>query len=81
MSAELKESTKEILKEELKLDKLTDILDKEYPDITVQNDIDRKKTKRFSNHIRGSIRLKHGLFYTVREFKDWTNKVKHIKLP
>ena len=81
MPAELKKSTKDVLKEELKLDKLADVLDREYLDITVQDDIDRNKTERFSKHIRGSVRLNRGMFYTAREFEDWTNKVKHIKMP
>ena len=81
MPISLSEATEKILKENLKLNKLSDILEREYLDITTQADVDRDKTKIYCNQNRGSVRLNRGLFYTAKEFEEWTNKVKQLPLP
>lgn len=77
----MSEKTWGIISRTLGVSKPEDIMNMDYPDITVENDVDREKAIFFGNRFRGSIRLGAGLFYTANEYKEYVDKVRAIKLP
>ncbi|MBS1259581.1 MAG: hypothetical protein MAG551_02654 [Candidatus Scalindua arabica] len=81
MSISLSNTTKKTIQNRLKLKRFNEILGREYQDITPKSDVNREKAKIFSGRFRGSVRLSKGLYYTAREFKEWADKVKRIKMP
>lgn len=46
------------------------LLDKPYPDIVPIRDEDREKSRKLSEHYRGSVRLATGHFVTDKEYKE-----------
>jgi hypothetical protein len=58
-----------------------EILEKDFADITEQNDIEREKATLYSSLVRGSARLNRGLYYTTKEYEEKRRKIIANQLP
>lgn len=71
----------EIILDALKLQSLDQVLDRDYADLSINNDSDREQAKKYSNRFRGSVRLVRGKFYTEEEIRQRRNRIDSLKLP
>lgn len=69
--------TKNIIKKRLKIEDVADVLDRDYS----EQKIDREKVSRFQKMVRGSLRLRLGLFRTQEEGLELIERAKSLKLP
>jgi hypothetical protein len=71
----------DIIKKSIGVNNLSEVLDKEYKDISEINDIDKKRVKLYSNKIRGSVRLGSLNFLTIKEFNERADRILNAQLP
>lgn len=61
---------------------LSEVLDRDFQDITPSQDISRDKVSGlYSDRNRGSVRLNSGRFYTASEFEARIDRVSALPLP
>lgn len=81
MSISLSDKTKAVLLNVLGISQLTDVLDKDFRDLSASNDVCRSKASIYGDRNRGSVRLNSGNYYTVREFEERLQQAKLTPLP
>lgn len=81
MSISLSQKARDLVRRAIGVQNTDDLLDRDYQDITTDNDVDRDKTEKYADRNRGSVRLNTGRFYTAREFDERIETVKRISLP
>ncbi len=72
---------KNILCETLNLNNIDSAIDKDYKDLTINNDIDKEKSRLYSTRIRGSVRIGTQRFYTLKEYNERKKNIESFKLP
>lgn len=81
MSISLSEKTRAVLLNVLGISQLSDVLDKDFHDLSATNDVCRSKVSIYGDRNRGSVRLNSGHYYTVSEFEERLRQVKLTPLP
>lgn len=82
MEKGLSEQSVEILCSTLGVASLDELMDRDFQDITPEQDVDRETVARtYGSLIRGSVRLGKGLFYTASEHAERVRLVNAMKLP
>lgn len=77
----LSPQTLEILEKRLNVNDVKDIVDRDFSDLTENNDVNRKEAEIYSQRNRGSVRLSRGLFRTITEQNLFYKQVKNLLLP
>ena len=70
-----------IVTKALGVKEVSDIINRDFKDITPEHDVDREKEGKYRSRVRGSIRLSSGRYYTANEYADRINKIRSIRLP
>jgi Holliday junction resolvasome RuvABC ATP-dependent DNA helicase subunit len=81
MAINFSEESIKIILDTLKANTIEDIISRDLPDLDEELDIDRERAELYARRGRGSVRLKRGLFYTVKEFAERQRKVAALSLP
>lgn len=81
MTIRVSETTRDIVCKSLDIDRLSAVIDMSYKGFSTTSDVDREKTRLYSDSNRGSVRLNTGRFYTVKEYDERINRIKNMKLP
>jgi hypothetical protein len=81
INIELNKKSQSIIRKQLNVKKIEDVISRDYIDFSPENNIDREKTKIYSRKVRGSVRLKNGRFYTTNEYQKRVDRVKALELP
>ncbi|MFZ4524293.1 MAG: hypothetical protein ACOYOE_01765 [Chlorobium sp.] len=81
MTIRVSETTRNIVCESLDIDRLSEVIDMSYGGFSTTADVDREKTKLYSDSNRGSVRLNTGRYYTAKEYEERINRIKNMKLP
>lgn len=82
MDKGLSSQSVEILCNTLGVSSLDELMDRDFQDITPEQDVDRETVGRtYGSLIRGSVRLARGLFYTASEHAERVQRVNAMKLP
>lgn len=81
MPITISQKTKKVLLEALKMDRLVEIMDRDYADLNEDHDVDREKAVCYASRNRGSIRINTGRFYTIKEYAHRVERAKRLKLP
>lgn len=77
----LSPQTLEILEKRLNVNDVKDIVDRDFSDLTENNDVNREEAEIYSQRNRGSVRLSRGLFRTITEQNLFYKQVKNLLLP
>ena len=79
---QLSKRSRSVIKKNLKLKRIDEVVDHKYADFSPENDICREKVNTiYAKRIRGSVRLRAGRYYTAKEYKDRVKRVKALTLP
>ena len=81
MPIRISDQTRKILLNALNMERLVEVMDRNYTDIDEAHDIDREKAVRYASRNRGSVRINTGRFYTVKEHLDRVARARRLKLP
>jgi hypothetical protein len=81
MPIQITEKTRETLCKTLGVGSLSELMNRDFKDISADADVSRTKAALYADRNRGSVRLNAGRFYTTREYTDRVRKMKAIKLP
>lgn len=82
MAALISDTTKTTVCRVLGVSSLTEVIDRDFLDITDEYDASRQMILGlYSDRNRGSVRLNSGHFYTSSEYTDRVNRVKALHLP
>lgn len=71
----------EILRKRLGVSSLDELIDRDYQDITPEQDVDRESVTRTYGPLIRSVRLGAGLFYTLREHLQRVRAAHALKWP
>ncbi len=77
----LSDKAREVLLRTLAVSSLAEVLDRDYGEITPENDVVPEQVEKYSRHFRGSVRLSRGLFATASEAAARIGKAKALDLP
>lgn len=81
MSINLAKKTRETLCKALGVSDLTQVMDRDFKNISRENDINREKVALYADRNRGSVRLNSGRFYTAKEYEERIRKTNSRALP
>ena len=77
----LNKKSEQIVKKQLKVKNLIEVIDKDFRELNIINDNDRNLAQKYIARFRGSIRLSNKLFYTKNELDQRQKEIKSLKLP
>ena len=70
----LNKKSEQIVKKQLKVKNLIEVIDKDFRELNIINDNDRNLAQKYIARFRGSIRLSNKLFYTKNELTSAKKK-------
>ena len=77
----LNEHSEEIIRKRLGVENLDELINRDFKDINIDNDIDREEVKKYFPRILRDLRLALGYFMTYKERESWKERASKIKLP
>lgn len=81
MAMTLAEETRKTLCDEFGVNRLVELMERDFEDMSPEADVDREKAALYAERNRGSVRLNAGRFYTATEYAEHIRKVKALNLP
>ncbi len=81
MPITISQKTVNVLLKALNMDHLVEIMDRDYTDPGINQDVSREKASRYAKRNRSSIRINTGRFYIIEEHAHRIERAKRLKLP